>query len=186
MKEKMTDVMIDLETLSTEPNAVVLTLGAVKFNRRGPTRSLDELDHFYKRIEIQSCLDVGLHTSPETQDWWKIQGDDARYEALAHKERVPLIQALNEFSAWFKGAHCVWSHGATFDCVILEQAYKACGLSAPWMFWEARDTRTLFDIAGVRIKDFPVKVEHHALHDAFRQVLATKASIHKIGLIAQK
>ena len=182
----MTDIMIDLETLSTEPNAVVLTLGAVKFNRRGPTLSLDDLDHFYRRIEVQSCLEAGLIISSETKDWWEMQSDEARYEAFAHKDRVPLVQALKEFRNWFRGSRCVWSHGATFDCVILEQAYKACNLPCPWMFWAARDTRTLFDIAGVRIKDFPIKVEHHALHDAFRQVVATKASLDKLGLYRTK
>ena len=144
--------MIDLETLSTEPNAVVLTLGAVKFNRRGPTRSLDDLDHFYRRIEVQSCLEAGLVISSETKDWCGMQSEEARYEALAHKDRVPLVQALKEFRNWFRGSRCVWSHGATFDCVILEQACKACNVPCPWMFWAARDTRTLFDIAGVRIK----------------------------------
>tara|TARA_B100001059_G_scaffold5659_2_gene4768 strand:+ start:10358 stop:10894 length:537 start_codon:yes stop_codon:yes gene_type:complete len=178
----MTDVMIDLETMSTEPNAVVLTIGAVKFNRRGPKKSLDKLDQFYRRIKIKSCLEAGLHISSETKEWWEMQGDEARYEAFTHKDRVLLVQALKEFSVWFRGARCIWSHGATFDCVILEQAYKACDIPCPWMFWAARDTRTLFDLAGIRIKDFPIKVEHHALYDAFRQVLATKASIKKLKL----
>ena len=178
--------MIDLETLSTNPDAVVLTLGAVKFNRTGPAQSLHEMDHFYTRIEIQSCIEAGLSISHETKDWWEKQSSEARHEALTHKDRVPLVHALLEFSGWFKDSQCIWSHGATFDCVILEQAYKACNIPIPWKFWSARDTRTLFDLAGVNIKDFPVRVAHHALHDAFRQVLAAKASIERLGLYDTK
>ena len=182
----MTDVMIDLETLNTSPDAVVLTLGAVKFKRSGPAQTLKDMDHFYTRIELQSCLDAGLSISQETKAWWDQQSAEARHEALIHKDRIPLKEALLKFRDWFGDSRYIWSHGATFDCVILEQAYKACNLPTPWKFWSARDTRTLFDLAGVKIKDFPISVAHHALHDAFRQVLATKASIEKLGLYKTK
>ncbi len=182
----MSDVMIDLETLSTNVNALVLTLGAIKFDRSGPPRSLKRLDTFYRRIEIQSCIDKGLHISQETKDWWDVQNKEARYEAFIHKDRLPLAQVLKEFSTWFKGSKYIWSHGATFDCVILEEAYKACNLEVPWMFWNTRDTRTLFDISGVNMKDFRVKVEHHALYDAFRQVLGMKTSLERLRLYKKK
>lgn len=176
----MPDVMIDLETLSTNPSAVILTIGAVKFNRRGNINSLNSTNSFYRRIVIKSCLDQGLIVSPETQEWWGSQNSAARYEALEHEDRIPLIQALKEFSTWFKGSRYIWSHGATFDCVILEQAYRACDLPVPWLFWGTRDTRTLYDISGVKLQDFPIEVEHHALYDAYRQVLAAQESFRRI------
>lgn len=177
--------MIDLETLSTSPNAVILTLGAVKFNRT-PVNSnsgaptLDSLNSFYRRIEIESCIAKGLVVSPDTEEWWRSQNSEARHEAMEHKDRIPLVQALKEFSTWFLGSKNVWSHGATFDCVILEHAYRACGLDVPWMFWDARDTRTLYDVSGVVLKDFAVKVQHHALYDAYRQVLAALESLRRL------
>ena len=174
--------MLDLETLSTAPNAVILTIGAVKFSRRGSSTSLDDTDHFYRRIDTRSCVDAGMHICLNTQSWWEQQDGQARHEAFGHEDRIPLVQALKEFNEWFRGTRHLWSHGSSFDCVILEQAYKACGLKAPWLFWTVRDTRTIFDLAKVRIKDFPVKVEHHALHDAFRQVQALHASMDKLGL----
>ncbi len=48
----MTDVMIDIETLSTQSNALILTIGAVKFNRDKNISSLENCDTFYKRINI--------------------------------------------------------------------------------------------------------------------------------------
>jgi hypothetical protein len=177
----MTEVMIDLETLSTRPNAMILTLGAVRFNRRGVPRELKDMDSFYRRIDMKSCVDAGLHTSVQTREWWEQQGEAARHEALVHKERVPLKQALTEFTSWFGRAKNVWSHGSSFDCVIMEQAYRACDMSPPWKFWSLRDTRTIYDLSGISIRDFPVKVKHHALHDAFCQVQAVKASVKKLG-----
>ena len=50
----MPDVMIDLETLSINPSAVILTIGAVKFNRRGNINSLNNKNSFYRRIVIKA------------------------------------------------------------------------------------------------------------------------------------
>ena len=172
--------MIDLETLSTSPNAVILTIGALKFKRHTRFRS-STLPSFYRRIEIQSCIDLGLDISSDTEKWWSMQNNKARHEAFEHKDRIPLVQALEELSEWFRGSKYIWSHGATFDCVILEQAYYACDLTVPWMFCDVRDTRTLYDVTNVKLKDFPIKVEHHALYDAYRQVQAVIESLKRIN-----
>ncbi len=74
--------MVDLETLGVLPNAAILTIGAVKFNRGGRLQTLDNSDHFYHRIVIQSSLDVGLTTSPETEIWWNQQEPAIRHEAF--------------------------------------------------------------------------------------------------------
>ncbi|MCH7976357.1 MAG: 3'-5' exoribonuclease [Bacteroidetes bacterium] len=44
--------MIDLETLSIRPNAVILTIGAVKFERNTNPVNPKFLDTFYRRIDI--------------------------------------------------------------------------------------------------------------------------------------
>lgn len=178
----MTDVMVDLETLSTSPNACILTIGAVKFCRRGPVQSLLESRTFYRRIDVQSCIKLGLDISKETQDWWNTQSKAAQYEAFEHKERVQLKEALVDFARWFRGARHIWSHGDDFDCVILSSAYEACGLDVPWKFWSTRDTRTLFDLANINIRDFPIKEEHHALYDAYRQVLGVRKGLVKLEI----
>ena len=127
--------MLDLETLSTAPNAVILTIGAVRFSRQDSSPSLDSTDNFYRRIDTRSCVDVGMHICLETQSWWEKQDVQARNEAFVHED-LPLVQALKEFSEWFGGTLHLWSHGSSFDCVILEQAYKACGLKTPWLLMD--------------------------------------------------
>jgi hypothetical protein len=51
------DVMLDIETLATSPDAVVLTFGAVKFNPFGNTVDGDK--SMYCRLEVDDCFVVG-------------------------------------------------------------------------------------------------------------------------------
>ena len=55
------DVMVDLETLSTRPHALILVIGAVKFNRKRKMPDLKKMDTFYRRITISSCIEKGMH-----------------------------------------------------------------------------------------------------------------------------
>tara|TARA_B100001094_G_C18156547_1_gene786789 strand:- start:389 stop:955 length:567 start_codon:yes stop_codon:yes gene_type:complete len=178
----MEDVMIDLETLSVKPNAVILTIGAAKFNRNGPEKPLEELNTFYKRIQIQSCLSVGLQTCKETVKWWTTQDKEARLEAFDGDDRIPLKQMLDDFTSWFgtnKNTK-IWSHGDDFDCVILASAFRAFGMEPPWKFWNTRDTRTLFDLANFSLKSIPNTKLHHALYDTYAQILGVQICIQEL------
>ena len=73
----MTDVMVDLETLSMRPHAAVVIIGAIKFNRGEEWKvniTEDELykkDVFYRRITIESCNKIKLHVDNNTVKWWE-------------------------------------------------------------------------------------------------------------------
>lgn len=176
----MCNVMLDLETLSTAPNSAILTIGAIKFDRNSMLPLLKNMDSFYERIDLKSCQDLGLHVCKETQDWWSKQSKEAREEAFAPEDRIPIKMALIKFAEWFDNTKYLWSHGDDFDCVILESAYRACDLPVPWKFWSTRDTRTLFDLAGVNLRDYTAEVAHHALHDSYRQITAAKEGFQKL------
>jgi DNA polymerase III epsilon subunit-like protein len=172
------NVMLDLETMAVSPDAAILTIGAVKFDRKELVQpSLETSDTFYRRISLDSCIAAQLHVAEETRAWWNSQNRDAKYEALINPDRVPLSQALAEFKDWFGDARYIWSHGDDFDCVILGWAFHACNIEKPWQFWNTRDTRTLFDLAGVRMYELPANNPHHALHDAYRQVVGVKKAL---------
>ena len=185
----MSEVMIDLETLSTRANAVILTIGAIKFNRRtyfnknGETntyKDLNEKSVFYRRIKISSCKKLGMHTSQETQDWWDAQDEEVRNEAFKDVERISLKRALREFTEWFGNSTCIWGNGSSFDVSIIGEAYNLCDMKIPYKFWLIRDLRTLFDLGGVKMKDLPVNGKHHALHDCYRQIIGLKKAITNI------
>jgi exodeoxyribonuclease VIII len=159
--------MLDLETLGTGNNAVIISIGAVLFDKDGVSN-----ETFYKRIDPQSCVDVGMEMSTSTVMWWMKQSDAARVEF--NKPTVSIQQALLSFTTWliqhagdFEDRK-VWGNGATFDNVILDNAYKKCKLEKLWPYWGDACYRTLKNL-------FPeVKMErtgtfHNALDDARSQ-----------------
>ena len=55
--------MIDLETLATDPNATILTIGGVKFD---PNSVKETTQHFYYRFNVDEQLSKGRTTSKST------------------------------------------------------------------------------------------------------------------------
>ena len=71
-----------------------------------------------------------------------------------------------------------WAQGVAFDTVICEQIFKKLGRGAPWMFYNLRDTRTLFDIKDPKM---PSARHHHALFDCWRQIVGVQNVYREIG-----
>ena len=186
----MTDIMVDLECLSTRPHAAIVVIAAIRFKRgcvwdkKVNINTLNKNDIFYQRIDINSCLEVGLHIDENTENWWKHQDKALQYEALYHPNRVNLVQALQEFKEWF-GTDTwtkIWGNGSGFDCTILGEAYKRCGMIAPWKFWMERDLRTIMDLARLRASDLPQDNKHHALYDCYNQIIGFQMCEKILGL----
>ena len=182
--DKMSEIIMDLETLSTRQHAAILIIGAIKFNR-GETwnenineKTLDNLDTFYIRIKLDSCIHAGLHVDHQTEKWWEEQNEDVRYEALENPDRVTLKDALRKFKDWmgYNPRTKIWGNGSSFDCGILGEAYKRCGMEVPWRFWNERDLRTIMDLGNVRMCDLPQYKHHHALYDCYRQIIGFQRS----------
>jgi DNA polymerase III epsilon subunit-like protein len=168
----LTDVMIDLETLDVLPTATILTIGAVKFDPFGDDVKNPQCVKFYTRVDVDSCDRLGATVSPATLEWWANQDQAAQDEAFDPKDRVDVVQALEQLYKFCWGAKRVWSHGAGFDVIILENYFRKIGKAIPWQFWEVRDTRTLFDI-GINPNRPPV-LKHHALEDAWNQAVGVQ------------
>ncbi len=154
-------VMLDLETFSTNYNACIVSIGAVKFN------GTEILDKFYTNINAVSCKEFGLHISKDTLEWWATK-PEAFAQLKAAKKSLP--QALAAFSEWYGIKHLpTWGNGACFDNVIIESAFKAVGAKRPWTFKHDRCYRTMVEL-------FPIKYAsregtyHNALDDAVYQV----------------
>jgi hypothetical protein len=167
-----TDVMIDLETLDVLPTATILTIGAVKFDPFGDELSEASMVKFYTRVDVDSCDKLGATVSPATLEWWAQQSKEAQDEAFDPQDRADIHTALDQLYKFCWGAKRVWSHGAGFDVVILENYFRKINKAIPWQFWEVRDTRTIFDI-GIDPKRPPV-LKHHALEDAWNQAVGVQ------------
>ena len=171
------DLMIDLETLSTSNNAAILTMAAIKFDPHADYRkvTVDQLPPnqvFYKRIDLDSCLKIGLVTNDETINWWGTQPKEAQEEAFSEDNRMDISKAMRMLNSFAFGIKQPWSHGSCFDLMIIEEVCRRLELGVRWNYYNIRDTRTLFDL-GVDPK-MPKADKHHALHDAFRQVIGVQ------------
>ena len=178
----MKHVMVDLETCGVVPGSVILTIGAVLFDPWAGDLSAPELNPltmaddrvFYRRVDLDSCLDLDMTRDPDTMKWWSEQDADTRFEAFAADPRIKLREALLQLCMWFKGidASKIWSHGRSFDVAMVEDACRRVELHIPWKFWNIRDTRTLYDFTGV--SPHRQANHHHALWDALHQAEAVQ------------
>ena len=74
-----THAMIDLETLGTKPDCVVLTLGAIKFN---PYKQTEPDKGLYIRLNVDEQTKMGRSVDDGTLEWWGKQDKAIRDEAL--------------------------------------------------------------------------------------------------------
>lgn len=160
--------MIDLETMSVTPDAVILTLGAVHFNPYGNGYG----DKIYFRISIDDQDALGRQIDQSTLDWWAKQDPAIMEEAFSDQDRIPLKEAMDRFHKFAWGCDAFWSHGATFDLVMIENVLRQMGRPLPWNYWALRDTRTLFDLGFD--PDMPTGEKHNALQDAIRQAVGVQ------------
>lgn len=167
----MKHLMIDLETMGTDADAVICSIGACFFD---PTTG-EVGDQYYTRIEWEDGVQTGRSTTINTQGFWAKQGKEVAKEIFDHENRATLEDTLDHFKGWVldrSKSAIVWGNGATFDISMLENAYGG-GDFSPWKFWNIRDVRTICELADHKInkKSFPfVGAPHHALDDSLHQV----------------
>lgn len=167
----MNHVMVDLETLDTTADAVILSLGAVRFDLDS-----DVVDDaaFYASISIESNLQRGRSISESTLLWWMKQSQAAQH--VFFEPKTSLDSALVDFKEWFDGAKYVWSNGADFDLPMLAHAFKQCGMETPWAFYDSRCVRTYKNLPTAKSVPKPnTGVKHNALSDALNQAKHVQA-----------
>lgn len=167
-------VMLDLETWGTAPGSALRSIGAVAFQ----LNERETRNTFYRNIDKDSCLAVGLTIDPDTVAWWDRQSK----EAVAALDIDPghLNEVVYDFHQWFCaiGGHIVWSHGANFDEPLWGAVCRAVSRPAPWKFWDVRCTRTLYAIKGFDPRSIPRKgVHHNALDDAIHQARCVQEAL---------
>jgi hypothetical protein len=171
--------MIDLETLSTRPDAMIVSIGAVEFGPGGLG------DVFYGVVDPARSSG---HIDPATVAWWMRQSDLARSIFSQSGDALSAtLRALFDFiraNRWVYSLtpSCrIWAHGAAFDIPILENAIRREGLVVPWHYRAIRDTRTILDLAGIKVQGSEDS-KHLALDDAAAQALAVIEAARVLGV----
>lgn len=170
----MSNIMIDLETMSTASNAAIVAIGAVYFDEKGPIDmeggfAVPRPKSFYTTVNLQSSIDAGLTVDGSTVSWWLEQSQAARSEIC--KSDTLLVGALHNLARFITSAPGakVWGNGAHFDITILENAYRALDMPIPWRFTAVRCYRTLKALHPFATKPEQEGTAHHALDDAIYQ-----------------
>lgn len=169
-------VMVDLETMGSNSNAPIVSIGAVFFDPNSGNTGAE----FYTVISLESSMLFGGVPDAGTIIWWLKQSSEAR-SAIAMADTITLIDALELFSDFISensGAGSdvqVWGNGASFDNVILRSSYDRANIKCPWHFRNDRDVRTITEMGkaiGINPRyDIPFDGDiHNALSDARHQV----------------
>jgi DNA polymerase III epsilon subunit-like protein len=163
--------MLDLETLGTGNDAVIVSIGAVKFNE------LQILDEFHCGVDPTSCVDLGLKIDGATVTWWLHPDRAQARHNLLNLETVDLASALTGFSDWAgTDVEAIWGNGSTFDNIILRSAYRACRLEYPVKFWQDKCYRTMkYSAPGIEL--VREGTHHDALDDARSQAKHLQAIV---------
>ena len=161
----MQHIMLDLETMSSQSNGVIVSIGAVRFDLNTGKHK----ETFYQNIDIQSCLDIGLDVTGSTIEWWLTQSEAARTHLL--KNQINITDALNLFSEFVNKEDYIWGNSARFDCGLLQNAYNKNKQDIPWDFRKERCLRTLVSLKP-SVKDTVVRegISHNALDDCYYQI----------------
>ena len=173
------DIMIDLETLDTKPNCVILTIGAVRFSPTG----MGIVEKLELKPTIEDQTEKYKRTiDDETIEWWGKQSPEAVEEAFNEVGRLSFAECLEVLYKFCWNRRAIWSNGAGFDIVALETGYRDVGMAIPWPYYNARDTRTLFDITGVSLKDkkYGTRTTHKAVEDAEHQAIVVQDAYRKL------
>lgn len=136
-------VMLDIETLGTEPGAFVREIAAVEFTGGVIRRTFAVVVQWQDLRRYDFRIDAG------TVQWWLEKERGLRGEFFAGSDGVPLLLALGGLAGWLRDVLPalepaeVWACGPDFDCALLEECYRRAKLELPWIHWNQRCYRTL-------------------------------------------
>ncbi|EPX1290305.1 3'-5' exoribonuclease domain-containing protein [Escherichia coli] len=174
-------LMIDLETMGKNPDAPIISIGAIFFD----PQTGDMGPEFSKTIDLETAGGV---IDRDTIKWWLKQSREAQSAIMT--DEIPLDDALlqlREFIDENSGEFFVqvWGNGANFDNVILRRSYERQGIPCPWRYCNDRDVRTIVELG--KAIDFDARTaipfegeRHNALDDARYQAKYVSAIWQKL------
>lgn len=168
------NLMLDFETFGTDPRSIVLTLGAVAFNKTGIVG--EQLFEFDMADQVKQ----NRNFSADTLLWWFKQSQEARDALQPTDFKLSCANFLKQFGEFVdtnlkevnedRSELKPWGNGANFDIPIIEDIYKNTTdfkAEIPWKFWNVWCFRTFNNIFNCKnMVARPHGTHHNALEDA--------------------
>lgn len=192
--------MFDIETLGTSAHAPMFAIAAVRFSMndydnlnkrwhscvedkqqgRSLTLQNDDLLWFYP-IDLTSYEEYTGWTADVDTAWWWFKRR-SQLQNIDTENSLYLNYALDLLMEWIHNPQfqdpLYWSHGATFDCVILQETYqRILKKDHPLLDHRMiRDTRTMHDVAltcgySRKTREHESTYVHHPVFDALSQAM---------------
>ena len=176
----MITASMDIETLSTKVDGVILSMGICFFDDE-KEQPFDEIvangiEIFFDREEQEQA---GRITDFNTLKWWKEQGEYARRVlepgvTIKRRELHPHLEAFctkQDLSYNWVKKYCRWfTRGPHFDIAMSDSMLDEDNVSPPWKYYRVRDIRTWLECNGMpdnlKLVKPKTMVPHNALHDA--------------------
>jgi len=183
----MNQMMIDIETLSTKQNAVILQCAWVYFDDEGPLKSEISKEILGQNFIIDFNENKNRCIDKSTLKFWT-KDENIKYfkEVLLRDEKIISLKVLTEvltnsylYMVEDYNISRIWS-SENFDIPILQNVYESFGKKLPFVFRDIRGIRTathgvLSDqeyetLKNIFVKENPKYIKHNAYWDCLWQI----------------
>jgi|JI10StandDraft_1071094.scaffolds.fasta_scaffold492163_2 hypothetical protein len=177
----ITDVVVDIETLGTQPGCPIIQIGYCGFD--ACDASFTPLISAAYRIPL-SAIQGKDKINGDTLDWWFNQSANAVAELISgagalsatKPSEVSMLTAFAQDIAQHVQRANLWGNSHSFDLVLIEAALARHGMEKHWNFRNERCYRTLKEeLYWVKADPF-IGTKHTALHDSYNEA----AHLHKL------
>ena len=168
-KKERIDVMVDLETLGTDFNAVIFQIASAAFD----IETGNIVEEFNEFADISKLTDDDGIINGGTLKWWLDTNKELLAELLsknnAYTPRELLViyhRWLNELTLEYDEVY-LWGNGILFDNAIIRHKFENYGLKYPIFYRNDRDVRTIFELAQIKTGE-TAKEMHDRIYDKER------------------
>lgn len=138
---------LDIETLSTESNTVILSVGMC-YARMDSTYTDLQQDSIFVKFDAKEQVEkYNRITSKDTLDWWSKQPEEAKRISLYPSSTdVSTVDGINQIKTWMKQyknykQEYVWTRGS-LDQMAFDSLCKSAQQEVISPYWNYKDIRT--------------------------------------------
>ena len=171
--------MIDIETLSLKPDALVLQVAGAKFDPFGNKGSTS--DEFCFKLNYEEQKEIRA-VDDSTIQWWSRQDPDVIDKVFPSEDDpgMPVMDFLKKLKKWCSNCEVFWSQGS-LDYIVLNNLHDQYSVSIPWKFWQCHDSRTILSRFRKDPRNMNSDNRHDAVDDCRQQISGLQLAYDKFN-----
>ncbi len=185
---------IDMETLGTREDSIVMSIGTLFVPDGEEFSNLDTIKNKYGKLYILDIEDeedsYGRTMDVSTIKWWLNQNPDILREQLESKYSITMENAIDEIlmdlhnNDFFTTRidNYIWSRGL-FEAKLWESMTRDLERTQKIMYWRWRDTRTACDVVGNDPNGGIKAIDGIASHNPLDDCVLDYMRLLKLGIV---